>query len=68
MPRAISSVGRACPLHGQGRRFEPVIAYVFFGADYVYTKTNNAVTFTDLRSVRIGTPNPSEAVNVPVSL
>ena len=28
---AISSVGRASPLHGGGRRFEPVIAHHFCG-------------------------------------
>ena len=28
---------------------------ITFGADYVFTKTNNAVTFRDLRSVQIGT-------------
>ena len=28
--RAVSSVGRASPLHGEGRRFEPVTAHQFF--------------------------------------
>ena len=27
LPRAVSSVGRASPLHGEGRRFEPVTAH-----------------------------------------
>ena len=30
--RAVSSVGRASPLHGEGRRFEPVTAHQFFFA------------------------------------